>query len=136
LGLIAAGEKGELARVGASHVTQPFGGEPQRLVPRDFLELTFASLAGPEQRSPKPRRRKVLHDSLPADDTAVHGMVAVPLDVGDAPILDVHVNAAAAGAHVACLGLDLVGKVGAQIHSGLLQVQLDCSNCDDCRCAA
>src|ERR1700730_14198270 len=54
----------------------------------------------------------MLHDAggpLAAQHALVHGMVAIALDVADLAVLEEHADAAAAGAHVAGGGLDLVG---------------------------
>ena len=113
LALVAAGEEGELPGVGPAHLAQPLRGERQRLVPGDLLELARAARAHAQQRRPQARRRIVLHDAgraLAAQHALVHGMVAVALDVADLAVLQVHANAAAAGAHVAGGGLDLVGR--------------------------
>src|SRR5690606_23607968 len=56
-------------------------------------------------------RRIVLHDprgALGAEHALVHRVVAVSFDVADAAVLQAHVDAAAAGAHVAGGLLDLV----------------------------
>ncbi len=74
-----------------------------------------AALADPHQRLAQLRRRMLVHDAggaLAADDAAIDRVVAVALDVADAAILQMHFDAAAAGAHVAGRGLDLVGDLG------------------------
>ena len=111
LALVAAGEEGELLGVGRADAAQPLGRELQRLVPLDLLELALAALADALQRLAQPRRRIVRHDSggaLGAQDSLVHRVVAVAFDVADAAVLQVHLDAAAAGAHVAGRGRDLV----------------------------
>ena len=50
LALVAAGEEGELARIGAADLAEPADREVQRLVPFDFLEFARAALADPQQR--------------------------------------------------------------------------------------
>ena len=113
LALVAAGEEGELPGIGPAHVAQPLRRERQRLVPGDLLEVAGAALAHAQQRRSQPRRRVVLHDAgraLAAQHALVHGVVAVALDVADLAVLQVHADAAAAGAHVAGGGLDLVGR--------------------------
>ncbi len=72
----------------------------------------------------------MLHDpgaALGAEDAAVHGMVAVALDIGDLPgavglILHVDVDAAAAGAHVAGRLADFVGDLGGEVQDRLVHV--------------
>ena len=112
LALVAAGEERELPGVALAHLAQPLRGKAQRLVPGDLLELARAARADAQQRRPQPRRRVVLHDpgrALAAQHALVDGVVAVAVDVADPPVLQVHADAAAAGAHVAGRGLDLVG---------------------------
>ena len=111
LALVASGEEGELARVGFADVAQPFGGQRHRLVPFDLLEIAGAALAHPQQRLGQPRRRVVVHDAgraLAAQHALVHRMGLVALDVANAAILQMHLDAATAGAHVAGGRLDLV----------------------------
>ena len=60
LALVAAGEEGELFRVGRADLAEPLGGERQRLVPLDLLELARAALADAQQRLAQPRRRILL----------------------------------------------------------------------------
>ncbi len=113
LALVAAGEERELPGVGLAHIAQPLHGERGRLIPGNFLELARAARADPQQRLPQPRRRIVLHDAgraLAAQHALVHRVIAVAVDVADLAVLQVHANAAAAGAHVAGGGLDLVGR--------------------------
>ena len=100
---------GSVARTSPSHC----GREPQGLVPGDLAEVARAARADAQQRRLQPRRRIVLHDAgraLAAQHALVHGMVAVALDVADLAVLEEHADAAAAGAHVAGGGLDLVGR--------------------------
>lgn len=46
--------------------------------------------------------------ALAADDTLVHWMIAVTIDVDNLSIFQMHFDAAAAGAHVTGGGFDLV----------------------------
>ena len=114
LRLIAAGEEGELLRIGlARTVPSQSGRHRQRLLPGNFLELAGAARPGAQQRRAQPRRRIMLHDpgrTLGAEHAAIDRMVAVAFDVADLAVLDVHVDAAAAGAHVAGRLADLVGN--------------------------
>ena len=119
LALVAAGEEGELLRVLVAQGRQPVGGDAERLVPADLLELARAARAGAAQRRAQARGREVLHDAggaLGAEDAAVDRVVAVALDVAHLAAGQVHVDAAAAGAHVARRLADLVrarrGRVG------------------------
>ncbi len=111
LALVAAGEEGELPGIGRADLAQPLGREAERLVPLDLLELSGAALAHALQRLAQPRRRIVRHDAggaLGAQHALVHRVIAVALDVADAAVLQMHLDAAAAGAHVAGRGGDLV----------------------------
>ena len=112
LALVAAGEERELPGVGFAHVAQPLHGERGRLVPGNLLELARAARPNPQQRLPQPRGRVVLHDAgraLAAQHALVDRMIAVAVDVADLAVLQVHPNAATAGAHVTGGGLDFVG---------------------------
>ena len=118
LALVAAGEEGELLGIGAAHLAQPLGGKAQGLLPGDLLEVAGAALAHAQQRALQAGWRVVLHDAgraLAAQHALVDGMVAVALDVADLAVLEEHADAAAAGAHVAGGGLDLVGRVDRQV---------------------
>ena len=84
LALVAAGEEGELLRVLVAQGRQPVGGDAERLVPADLLELARAARAGAAQRRAQAGGREVLHDAggaLGAEDAAVDRVVAVALDV-------------------------------------------------------
>ena len=111
LTLVTTGEEGELLRIACADIAEPFLRNGQRLVPLDFLELGLAALADPLQRLLQPRRRIMLHDpgrALAAQHALVDRVVAVALDVANLAVLQVHLDAATAGAHVAGRGLDLV----------------------------
>src|SRR5258708_32077778 len=111
LALIAAGKEGELARMALPEPAEPAGGGGERLLPLDLLELAAAALADAQQRLLQPRRRVLLHDAgraLGAEHALVDRVVAVALDVADAAILEMDLDAAAAGAHVAGRVLDLI----------------------------
>ena len=113
LALIAAGEEGELTRVAAAYIAEPLRCSCQRLVPGDFRKLARAARPDALERSAQPRRRGLRHDAgraLAADHALVDWVVAVAVDVADSTVLQVHPDAAAAGAHVAGGGLDLVGS--------------------------
>ena len=104
LRLVAAGEEGELFRVGLAHAVEPAG----RDASASSQEISWNS---PEPRGPtrfsgalQPGRRVMLHDAgraLGAQHAAVDRVVAVALDVADLAVLDMDVDAAAAGAHIA-----------------------------------
>src|SRR5690606_23771077 len=97
-------EEGELFRIRPPYVRKPRRGDFERLVPFDLPKLARAARAAPEQRLPQPRRAVMLHDAgtaLAADHAPVHRMVLVAVDVADLAVLDVHVDSAPAGAHVA-----------------------------------
>ncbi len=111
LALVAPGEERQLPRIARTDAAEPRRGRRQRLLPLDLLELGGAALANPLQRPGQARRGVVLHDTgraLGAQDAVVDRVVAVALDVADPAVLEVHFDAAAAGAHVAGGGLDLV----------------------------
>ena len=104
LRLVAPGEEGKLFRRRLTDRFQPADGNVQRLIPGNLLERARPARADALQRCAKPRRRGHLHDprsALGAEDALVHGMVAVALDIGDAPGFQMDIDPAAAGAHVA-----------------------------------
>src|SRR5262249_39743738 len=75
-------------------------------------ELARAPRPGAQQRGGEPCGRVVVHQprrALAAEHTLVHGMVAVALDIADPPILQMNLDAAAAGAPIAGRAVDLVG---------------------------
>ncbi len=112
LALVAAGEEGELARIAPTDAAEPFGRGRERLLPFDLAELGGAALADPLQGLGQAGGCVVLHDpgrALGAEHAAVDRVVAVALDVADLAVPEMHLDAAAAGAHVAGRGLDLVG---------------------------
>ena len=121
LALVAAGEEGQLLRVFGANLGEPSGGEAQRLVPLDLLELARAALADPQQRLRQAARRIMLHDAgstLAADDALVDRVIRVAVDIGDAAILHLYPDAAAAGAHVAGGGLHLVPVLRRGVYDG------------------
>src|SRR5437763_16792092 len=71
----------------------------------------------------------MLHDprgALAADDALVHRMIAIAFDIFDGAVLEIDLYPAAAGAHVAGGGLDLVPGLGRSVdqrlgHARLLQ---------------
>ena len=126
LALVAPGKERELFRVGFAHIAKPLGRKPQGLVPGDLAEVARAARADAQQRRLQARRRIVLHDAgraLAAQHALVHGVVAVALDVADLAVLEEHADAAAAGAHVAGGGLDLVGRRHRDIDLGLAHLR-------------
>ena len=111
LALIAAGEEGELFRVGGADRRQPFDRGRNRLVPLDFAEYAGAPLADPLQGFAQLRRRLLLHDArgaFAADHAMIYRMIAVAFDIADAAIFQMDFDPAAAGAHVAGGVFDLV----------------------------
>ncbi len=124
LALVAAGKEGELLRIARSRLLEPARRGFQRLVPGNFREFAGAARANPFQRRAQPRRRTVRHDAgraLAADHAAVDRMIAIAVDVADAAVLQVHADAAAARAHIAGGGLDLVGRGLGQRNSRFLK---------------
>jgi hypothetical protein len=80
-----------------------------------IAKLAGAARPGAQQRLAQPGRAQVLHDAgaaLAADHSAVDRMIAVAGDVADLPVLDVDIDAAPAGAHVAGGLADLVADHG------------------------
>jgi len=129
LGLVAAGEEGELPRILGTDLREPHRRDAERLLPFDLAELALAALADPEQRLLEARRRDLGHDAggtLGAEHALVHRMVAVALDVADAPVLQVHFDAAAAGAHVAGGGLHRVARRRRGVDGRLARDRLRC----------
>ena len=122
LRLIASGEERQLlGRLGPQR-GQPIGRQRQRLVPADFLELARSARSGPAQRGAQAGGGIVLHDpgaALGTQDALVDRVIAVALDIGDLALLHMHVNAAAARAHVAGRLADLVRHGRAEIEIGL-----------------
>ncbi len=113
LRLVAAGEEGKLLRIGllgcAKGARVAIDSASSHSISSEFAG---AARAGPQQRLLQPRRAVVLHDAgaaLAADHAAVHRVVLVAVDVADLAVLDVHVDAAPAGAHVAGRFRDAVG---------------------------
>src|SRR5260221_11713582 len=49
LALVAAGEEGELLRIGCADIAEPFGGKAQSLRPLDLLELAGPAFAQAQQ---------------------------------------------------------------------------------------
>ena len=112
LALVAPGEKGEAVRIGRSGARQPCRGEVERLVPLDLFELSGSAFADATQWLGQPGRRLQMHDpgrALGAEHTPVDRVVAVALDEAHLTALEVNLDAAAAGAHVACRELHFVG---------------------------
>ena len=127
LALIPAGKEGKLRRVFLAQGRQPTGGDIERLVPADLLELARAARADALQRRPQARGRVDLHDpgaALGTEHALVHRMVAVALDIGHLAVLHVHVDPAAAGAHVARGLPHLVRHLGRGIDSRLVKAHL------------
>jgi hypothetical protein len=74
----------------------------------------------------------MLHDAgraLGAEHALIDRMIAVALDVTDLAVLDVHIDAATAGAHIAGRFSDLVGDRPMQSDTGL-GIHRYCSSSD------
>jgi hypothetical protein len=111
LRLVAAGEEGELVRIGLADGAEPLRRERQRLVPFDFAELAGPAFADSQQRLGQARGRIVLHDpgrALRAQHALVDRVRGVSLDVAHAAVFQVHFDATPARAHIARGRLDLV----------------------------
>ena len=123
LRLIAPGEEGEFGGIGLADRFQPVAGDLKRLIPADLLELARASGADAFEGCAQARGRVNLHDprrALGAEHALVHRVIAIALDIRDLAILHVHVDAAAAGAHVAGGLAHLVGNVGRSVDMWLM----------------
>src|SRR3546814_3013310 len=88
--------------------------------------LAAAPFADAQQGLAEPGRRVVLHDAgraLGTEHALVHRMVGIALQIADLAVLEVDVDAAAAGAHVAGGLLDLVGnfRAGVDVLASSLQ---------------
>ena len=117
LRLVAAREEGELLRVLGADLAQPVGGRLQRFFPGDLLELARAARTDALERRFEARRRVVLHDAggaLAAQHALVHRVIAVAVDVTDLAVLEIDVDPAPAGAHVAGRLFDPVSRVFAE----------------------
>ncbi len=128
LHLVAAGEEGELLRVGGAQVLEARLQRAEGLFPGDFLELAVAALGAglAPQRLGQARRRILLHDAgrtLGADHALVQRVLRVAFDVTDLAIAQVHPDAAAAGTHIASGVAGLVG--GPSQRRGFWIVQRD-----------
>ena len=118
LALVAPSEEGQFAGVRAAHLTEPIDGYSERLLPFDLLELGGTAFAHPLERLGQLGRRMLLHDpgrTLGTQDTLVHRMITIALDVADTAVQQVNLNPAAAGAHVTGGFLDLVGNLRRQL---------------------
>ena len=103
LRLVAPGKEGQFLRIFTQR-TQPFGGLVESFLPGNFLEFIGAARAGAQQGLFQPGRRHVLHDSgsaLGAQHAPVDRMIAVAFNVTHLAIAQMHIDAAAAGTHVA-----------------------------------
>ncbi len=126
LGLVAAGEEGQLLGGVVADGFEPGDGRCEGLVPGDLLIL--AGAAGPYalERRAKAGRRVDLHDprrALGTENALVDGVVPVALDIGDLRfalrvVLEVDVDATAAGAHVASGLRDAVGDGFREVQRG------------------
>ena len=104
LRLIASGEKGQSVRIDGTRRAQLFRGQLQGFVPFDFLETVFTALADAFHRFFQACRGVMLFDpgrSFGAEYATVDRMIRVAFDVTDFAVLEVDLDAAAAGAHVA-----------------------------------
>ena len=123
LRLVAAGEEGEFFGSGGADRLQPVGRLLQRLIPSDFFELAGATRAGAPQRVAQSGRRVDLHDpggTFGAEHTFVDRVVFVALDIGHLHFagrigLEMHIDPAAAGTHVAGGLFDLVRHVRREV---------------------
>jgi hypothetical protein len=112
LRLVAPSEKGNFPRIARADLAEPSRGGFQRLVPGNLAELARTARTGPQERRAQPCRRVVLHDAggtLGAEHAAIDRMVAIAFDVANLAVLQMDVDTAATGAHVACGLSHLVG---------------------------
>ena len=113
LRLVPPGKEGEPLGVVAPHRVEPLGRQRKRLLPGDFPEFAGTPRPGPQQRRLEPRRRVMLHDAgraLRAQNAAIDRVIPVALDVADPAVLEMHVDAATARAHIAGRLSDLVAN--------------------------
>jgi len=118
-------KKSEFSGIARTHLTQPLGGERQRLVPFDLPEFAAPALTGAQQRFHQTGGRIMLHDAgraFGAQHTAIDRVIAVTLDIADLRLAvfagaQMHIDAAAAGAHVAGGLSDVVGHMRRKVHS-------------------
>ena len=111
LGLVAASEEGQALRVCFAHLLQCAGGDFHRLIPGNLG--IFAGTAWPDalQRGLQARGAILRHDAgaaLAAEHALIHRMIGIAFNIAHPPILQVHANAAATGAHVAGGGFHLI----------------------------
>jgi hypothetical protein len=88
------------------------------LFPLDLLVFAAAARPDPAQRLAQPGRRIVVHDAgraLGAEHALVHRMVAIALDVANATVFQVNLDAATASAHVAGGMRDPIGTGSMEI---------------------
>ena len=127
LRLIASGEEGELMRCRFVQFCEPADGCAHGLFPADLLVFARSTGTDTFQRLAQARRRVDLHDpgrAFGAKNPLVHRVVTVAFDIGDFAVLHVHVDPAAAGAHVACGLADLVRDLGGCVDVRLLEWHL------------
>ncbi len=123
LRLVASREEGQLLRCRLAQGLHPRNRRRQRLLPGDHLEGPGPARPHPAQRRAEAAGRGHLHDPrrpFGTEDALVDRMVPVALDVGDLSRLHVHVDAAAAGTHVAGGLADLVADLPLSLHPRLV----------------
>ena len=104
LRLIATGKKGQLFGIPFANRCQPVGGKLQGLFPTDRLKLTRTTRASTPHRTFQARWRIMLHNagrSFGAKHPLIDRMITIPLDVANFAVAQMHIDAAATGAHVA-----------------------------------
>ena len=104
LRLVAACEDGKPVRISRPDRGETLGGDSERFLPLDLLEFARATRAHALERLAQASRGQHVHDpgrAFATQHTAVHGVVAIALDIAELAILQMNLDAAAAGAHVA-----------------------------------
>ena len=104
LRLIAPGEKRQLFGGCFAQWLHPGHRQSQSLIPGNLLKRAGPTRPHPLQRRAQPRRRRHLHDTaraLGTEHALVDRMVAIALDIADPALFQMHIDAAAAGAHIA-----------------------------------
>src|SRR5262249_54439148 len=119
LRLVTAGKECELLRVRFPDLCQALSGDGQRLVPFNLTEFSGAARAAAQKRLLQAGRTVMLQDAgaaFAAELAAIDRMVLVAVDVTDLAVTDVHVDAAAARAHIAGRLGDPVRNVRRGLH--------------------
>ncbi len=140
LRLVPPGEEGKLLGRRLAQRLHPRNRQRKRLIPADRLESARSARPDPLQRVLQPAGRGDLHDAagaLGAEHALVHRVIAVALNIAYAARAQMHVDAAAAGAHVAGGLAHLIRNGGRQRnmrlgHLEAPELAADFGKCDPC----